>query len=59
MVADVADVSAVPGRAAEDAGIVAALVITIGTPGILNPVRSAHLFDVCAQAIGASMKANQ
>ena len=35
-------------REAEDAGIVAALVITIGTPEILNPVRSAHLFDVCA-----------
>jgi hypothetical protein len=58
-VADVADVSAVDGRAAEDAGIVAALVINIGTPGILNPVRSPHLLDVCAQAIGASMKANQ
>jgi hypothetical protein len=48
MVADVADVSAVAVRGAEDAGMVAALVITIGTPGILKLVRPAHLLDVCA-----------
>jgi hypothetical protein len=48
IVADVADVSAVDVPGAEDVGIVAALVMTIGTPRILNLVRSAHLLDVCA-----------
>jgi hypothetical protein len=46
--ADVCDVSAVEVPGAEDAGIIAALVITMGTPEILNPVRSAHLSDACA-----------
>jgi len=59
IVAVVADVSAVDGRAAEDAGIVVALVITMGTPGIRNAVRSAHLLGVWAWASGTSMKANQ
>ena len=57
--ADVADVSAVDVPGAEEVGIVAALVITIGTPGILNLVRSAHFVDVCAQAIGIRSNANQ
>jgi hypothetical protein len=48
IVVDVADVSAVAVPGAEDAGIVEAFVITIGTPGILNLVRSAHRVDVCA-----------
>src|SRR5215471_15389551 len=59
IVADVADVSAVAVRGAEDVGIVAALVITIGTPGILNLVRSAHLLEVCAWTIGICTNAHQ
>jgi hypothetical protein len=59
IVADVADVSAVEVPEADDVGIVAALVITIGTPGIWNLVRSAHLLDVCAQATGINTNANQ
>jgi hypothetical protein len=59
IVADVADVSAVAVPGAEDVGIIAALVITIGTPGILKLTRSAHLLAVCAWAIGISANANQ
>lgn len=59
IVADEADVSVVEITPAEDAGIVTALVITIGTPGIVKLVRSAHLLELCAQAIGISTNANQ
>jgi hypothetical protein len=58
-VADVAVVSAVDVPGAEDAGIMAAFVITIGTPGIVNVVRFAHLLDVCAETPGIRINANQ